>query len=248
MNFQCRTGLPTKRTSWEKLQPLIAAAISDFLANESNQKMIKMQDSEDAITAELKIEIAKKLAVEYGDGVWNVTTNHNRVLENGSPKKQPTEYLLEAIEHFSAVRDGAPSEFQAYLLDRFKVNRADPSKDDFMLARAHFKTASEKVANDMTFKNLTKPDLIVHELGCLTRLEHNLIAFEVKPKWSQQRYYSLLDLARMKAFTVNKNPPDHLVTPVYQFGLFLYFTKTEGLHTAWRFENGVQEPVPFKIL
>lgn len=95
-------------------------------------------------------------------------------------------------------------------------------------------------------KNLARPDLVVHELAC-PKLEHNLAAFEVKPDWAKEQFFSLIDIAHMKAFTMPKPPEDSPYLPTYQYGLFLHFTREAGLHSSWRFEIGKDEPIPFYV-
>lgn len=241
---QCRAGLPADRTPWANIEPLLVTAIGDFLSEDSTQELFKMEAHEDELTSDLKEHVKTQIASLHGARVWNVATNHNKVLRNKKTKKQPTAYLLEAIERFATIHAGEESDFQGYLT-RFKVNNADPTKDDFELAKAAIREGSRKVRGDTTWKNPTKPDLIIHELGCFD-LEHNLVALEIKPKWSKMPHLSLVDLARVKAFTTAKDWPDNAVLPTYQFGLFLYFTE-DGLENGWRFENGIEDPVRFNV-
>lgn len=205
-----------------------------------------MDASEDALAAELKVCLDEELAKHFGAEVWDCTFNYNRVLDAGKSKKQPTENLNEAIRQFAQIRQSGAGNFHEYL-QQFSCDAGDPKHNDFSLAQRDIVEGSKIVKGELTAKNITRPDLIIHEIGCLTRIEHNLIAFEIKPEWSQSRHLKLLDLARMRAFTQSKEPPDQMETPTYQYGIFLYFTKHSKLGPSWRFEHGVDDPVAFTL-
>lgn len=114
----CKANLPTERTDWNELEPLISGAVNSFVATGETIKLLKMQGNERTLAANLKVALDKEFGSKYGDDVWNVNNDHTRVLENGTPKKQPTDYLLEAIEIFAtcatSINRHSPNIFNSF--------------------------------------------------------------------------------------------------------------------------------------
>ena len=228
----CLAGLPAELTKWQKLEAPLKNAIKTLLVQE--HKLIKMGENERTIVAHLASYVRDEL--KPLNQPWHVDTDYNRVLNSGATKKQPTEYLREAIHWLFDIRKNKQGDLGTYL-QRFTESDFDDALKDVAIS-----TNVEAKAQ----RTITTPDLIVHERTCMA-LEHNLLAMEFKPSWSNHRYLSLIDLSRMKVFTTDKIEPDREILPTYQHALFLYFTQKNGFDSGWLLQHGNPEPSEFKL-
>jgi hypothetical protein len=231
---RCRPKLPENCTDWQDLQKPISEAIRTLCR--ADKKLFAMEVNEVTISSQLACYLRHKLEV------WDVDAEYNRVLKKGRTKQLIRQHLIDSLSHFSSERSKpglSSSAFQEYLRKQF-------TRDDFAEAEAKLRKTVKPGQKPSTEK-ITKPDIVVHERGCLEVLEHNLVVIELKPSWSKERSLELLDLARLREFVTPKVPGSEM--PTYQYGLFLYFTKQACLDRGWLFSNTTAnfDPVEFAL-
>lgn len=244
------TVLENVRKSIEHMQKMDAKLFN----SEANERAIAHRLAvylEPTFNGTLTLEEKVKKIDSHGL-LWDVDCEYNRILSNiGSPKQQSKQQLLRALEVFKTLqaKNETTTPWHKYLVGNFTA-------DDIILAEAEIvktrkrkgkpklKPAGIDEKDSKLRKKVTTPDIVVHERRC-GELSHNLLVIEIKPDWSTLKFKTLIDLARLRVFTEDKDNS----LPTYQFGLFLTFREEAVLGDCWLFTNKDQHsnPVPFTL-
>jgi hypothetical protein len=215
----CCNHCPTAETDWVTVQPLLNDALTQLARAESD--LFAMRANERTIVAHLACYLNKNFRSLFFR--WQIDTDYNRVLMDGKSKKQPLEFLSDALDWLGNQRT-QNNDFGNYL-GNFTDQQFDLARDALI----------GEVADLDEVRKKTTPDLIVHGRGC-SSLAHNYLALEFKPDWSL-KHLSLVDLARMKVFVTNKYCEDSRKLPTYQNSIFIY-QQPKARFGAWLFKNG----------